>query len=106
MKKCNMCGSQVADNYTSCPNCGSANLIADSVTNISGMPQQPMANGQQVKQSGNIGWGVLGFFFPIVGWILYFCWKNTRVGDAKYAGIGGIIGFLCNCALLVTGVVK
>lgn len=51
------------------------------------------------KQSGNFGWAVLGFFIPIVGWILYFCWKSTKPGDAKMAGIGGLVGFAVNLFL-------
>jgi hypothetical protein len=67
-----------------------------------GVPGQPMYGqpgpvvGPQVQEKGNFGWGVLGFLIPIVGWILYFVWKNTRPGDAKMAGIGGLIGFAVN----------
>ena len=43
---------------------------------------------------------ILGFFIPIVGWILYFSWKNTKPGDAKMAGIGGTVGFILNLILL------
>lgn len=101
MKKCNMCGSQLPDSYNACPNCGNQNLIADqSVQNqqMGGM-QQPMPGPvvQPIDNSkGNIGWAVLGFLIPIVGWVLYFCWKNTKPGNAKMAGIGGIAGFCFN----------
>ncbi len=67
------------------------------------MGQQPMPGPmtpQASQEKGNIAWGILGFFIPIVGWILYFVWKNTKPGDAKVAGIGGIIGFCFN--LLIT----
>ena len=43
--------------------------------------------------SGSIGWGVLGFFFPIVGLILFLVWKTNKPNSAKVAGIGAIIGF-------------
>lgn len=81
------------------------------------MPQQPMGvqpmPGYQMGQmpgpgvpqasqdKGNIAWGILGFFIPIVGWILYFVWKNTKPGDAKMAGLGGIIGFCFNMFIQV-----
>ncbi len=103
MKKCSMCGSQVNDDVTNCPNCGSVNFVGSDVFNQNIGAQQPMYGQnpspippQPVKQQGNIGWGVLGFCIPIVGWILYFCWNKTKPGDAKYAGIGGIIGFCFN----------
>ncbi|ACV22526.1 hypothetical protein [Slackia heliotrinireducens] len=61
--------------------------------------QQPYDNYPQnqppvVNDSGSIGWGVLGFFFPIVGLILFLVWKNTKPKCAKVAGIGAIIGFV------------
>lgn len=52
--------------------------------------------GMPVEDKGNIGWAILGFFIPIVGWILYFSWKNSKPGNAKMAGIGGIAGFCFN----------
>ena len=109
MKVCSMCGSQFQDNFNACPNCGNTNL---SVATGQAMPgqtyqqpgmQQPMygqqmpgPNVQPVDTNGNFGWAVLGFLIPIVGWILYFVWKNTKPGNAKMAGIGGICGFCFN----------
>ena len=67
--------------------------------------QQPVATQtaaaqEPVKTQGSFGWAILGFFIPIVGWILYFSWKNTKPGDAKMAGIGGTVGFILNLILL------
>lgn len=50
-------------------------------------PEQPAVN-----DTGSIGWGVLGAFFPIVGIILFFVWKNTKPKTAKVAIIGAAIG--------------
>lgn len=66
---------------------------------------QPVYTGpvqQPVNDSGSIGWGVLGFFFPIVGLVLFLVWKNTKPKCAKVAGIGAIIGF---CLGLVANVI-
>ena len=41
---------------------------------------------------GNIGWAVLGFFFPLVGFILWIVWGKTQPEDAYLAGKGAIIG--------------
>ena len=46
------------------------------------------------KNKGNFGWAVLGFFFPLVGFILFLVWNNTKKEDAKYAGIGALVGFI------------
>ena len=46
------------------------------------------------------GWGILAFLLPLVGWILYFAWKNERPNAAsqvaKWAWIGFGVGFLLN----------
>jgi hypothetical protein len=47
-----------------------------------------------VKDSGSIGWGILGFLFPIVGLILFLVWRTKKPKCAKVAGIGAIIGFV------------
>lgn len=66
------------------------------------MPQMPGPNVPQViQEKGNIAWGILGFFIPIVGWILYFVWKNSKPADAKVAGMGGIIGFCFNVVVQI-----
>ena len=47
---------------------------------------------QAVVDSGSIGWGVLGAFFPLVGIILFFVWKNNKPKTAKVSLIGAVIG--------------
>ena len=31
---------------------------------------------KEIKKSSNVGWGILGFFFPIVGLILFIVKKT------------------------------
>ena len=57
-----------------------------------------------VKQEESIGagWGILSFLFPIIGFILYFVWKDTANYKAKQAAniawigiaITFVIGFI------------
>lgn len=56
-------------------------------------PQFAAPASQVAYDSGSIGWGVLGFFFPLVGLILFLVWRNTRPQSSKVAGIGALIGF-------------
>lgn len=49
--------------------------------------------------TGNIGWGILGFFIPLVGFILFFVWRNTKPQSARVSLIGAVIG-LCLGILL------
>lgn len=36
-------------------------------------------------ESIGIGWGIVSFLFPIIGFILYFVWKDTDYPKAKHA---------------------
>ena len=47
------------------------------------------------------GWGVLGFFFPFVGLILYLVWYDNHRKRAKVAGKGALIGAIAAVALWV-----
>ncbi len=49
---------------------------------------------EEKTDKGNFGWAVLGFFFPLIGLILFLVWKDTKHGDAKKAGVGALVGFL------------
>ena len=35
--------------------------------------------------------GLLGFFCPFAGLVLYLVWKDTKPKSSKYAGIGALI---------------
>lgn len=58
-----------------------------------------------VATRDSIGWGVLGFFIPLVGMILYFAWKNDRARDAKFAGIGAVLCVIFAVAFAVIAVI-
>lgn len=69
-----------------CPNCG--NYIAeDDYCHICNKNYKP----QTSKDGSNFGWGVLGFFFPIVGFILFCVWNKDKHSAAKASGIGALI---------------
>ena len=38
------------------------------------------------------GWGVLGFFVPVVGLILFLVWRGKRPKASRGAGVGALIG--------------
>lgn len=47
---------------------------------------------QQTDSEGStVGWGILGFFIPIVGFILWLIWKDEHPVRAKSAGIGCLV---------------
>ena len=110
MNTCQYCGSALTEGLKFCPSCGAQVPQAPQADNSYAQQQyqqpyqqqqqyqqqyqQPMyaAPAQQPVDSGSIGWGVLGFFIPLVGLILFLVWKDTKPNSAKVAGIGAIIG--------------
>ncbi|MBU1145526.1 MAG: zinc ribbon domain-containing protein [Firmicutes bacterium] len=81
---CPKCGSQVTENQDFCLNCGKA-LSHDS---------NDSSSGYSVNEGSTIGFGVLGFFIPLAGIILFIIWKDKRPKASKSAGIGAVIGFV------------
>ncbi len=48
-----------------------------------------------------VGYGILSFLIPLVGWILYFVWNDTRPNRAKQAGLLGCVGFVVNLIIIL-----
>ena len=79
MKYCTHCGKEIDDAAVICVHCGAA---------VAPM-QQPTVPATDDAPSG--GFAVLGFFFPIIGLILYLCWKDQQPLKAKSCGKGALI---------------
>ena len=54
---------------------------------------------KEIKKSSNVGWGILGFFFPLIGLILFLVWLKSKKGASKAAGIGALIGLIVSIIL-------
>ena len=119
---CPNCGNNCPDNVNNCPNCGHAFAQAQQAPQqpYGQAPQQPYGQapygqapyGQAPQQpygqapygyqppkpvdNGSFGWGLLGFCVPLVGLILFLCWKDNKPVSAKQAIIGAAIGFGLN----------
>lgn len=64
------------------------------------VPQQVPPNApQQSSDTGSMGWAVLGFFFPLVGLILWLVWKDTRPKDSIQSRNGFIVGVIVGVVL-------
>ena len=62
-------------------------------------PPAPVPAPHVNEDSLGFGWGVLAFFLPIAGWIMYFAWREETPKRAGNAGLLGIIGFVVNLIL-------
>ena len=47
------------------------------------------------------GYAALGFFFPVVGLILYLVWKDQTPLRARSAGKGALIGMIVGVVLSI-----
>ena len=85
---CSNCGNKINDNERYCPYCG--------------VEQNPTSNvSTSNDDTGSIGWGVLGFFIPLVGIILYCVWRNEKPLNAKVSLKGAIISIIAYVVLIV-----
>ena len=80
MKYCSKCGKELFDEAVICVNCGCA------VESSASLPNK--------KDAPNTGFAFLGFFFPIIGFILWLVMKDETPLKAKSAGKGALIGLI------------
>lgn len=84
MNYCTNCGNKIDDDDVFCIKCGVK--LKDEVCNY---------------DKGGFGWGLLGFFVPIAGLILFLMWKNDKPKTAKAAGIGSLIFLIFYIVLII-----
>ena len=46
------------------------------------------------KPQGSVGYGILGFFIPLAGFIIFLVWREKEPGNSKVSGIGALIGVI------------
>lgn len=93
---CPKCGAKLPKNSEYCVECGSSLGEENNVVSNSNVSNEASTTSPFV-------WGILGFFVPIAGLILFIMWKQDRPKDAKYAGIGALIfvGFYIILMILI-----
>ena len=85
MAYCRACGKPISDVAVICPSCG-----AQQGTGVA-----------QKTDNGGFLWGLLGFFVPIAGLILYLLWKDERPRTAKAAGIGALVSTIVSVVVSI-----
>lgn len=100
---CPNCRNEMTDNGTEnvCSYCGTR-LSKDSI-NSGGAPYVNNAGQNQAPaqrdEGSTAGWGVLGFFFPMIGFILWLVWKGDYPKRAKSAGKGALISIIVSVSI-------
>lgn len=112
--QCPECGATVSDQATSCPQCGSPLNQGTPVNQQppvnypqAAAPIQPAYQAANPQDTPNAGLNVLSFFFPLIGWILYFVFKGETPKKAKscskFAWIGFGVSFLLSFIVGIIG---
>lgn len=97
---CTGCGRELSPDENFCSVCGEQRMTpAQGAQPTFQQPVYPQMGYVQDAPSG--GMTALGFFFPIVGLILYLVWKDQTPLKAKSAGKGALIGVIVWTALSV-----
>lgn len=97
---CSGCGRELPPEENFCRVCGKQRTMpAQGAQPTFQQPVYPQMGYVQDAPSG--GMTVLGFFFPIVGLILYLVWKDQTPLKAHSAGKGALIGVIVWTALSI-----
>ena len=116
---CYKCGKEIRDDSQFCSFCG-AEQFEEKSSSFDTAKKDQNANGGSYaggwqngawnyyphKQAAaddapNTGFGVLSFFFPVVGLILFLVWQDSYPQRAKSCGKGAIIGVIVTAVLSV-----
>lgn len=88
---CVNCGKEIDEKAEICPHCG--------------VRVKRSASAAMETDAPSAGFAVLGFFFPLIGLILYLVWKDEFPLRAGSCGKGALIGVIVSAALAVLYIV-
>lgn len=104
---CKNCGKELENGVNFCPYCGARQTAEQEVyqefpnanqgTGYQGTATQSPRTAE--PDAPSMGFAVLGFFFPLVGLILWLCMMNTTPLRAKSAGKGALVGVIVQVVL-------
>jgi len=81
----------MVDNAVVCIKCGCA---------VDGINQR-VVSGQNPNDAPSAGFAILGFFIPILGFILWLAWSNTSPKKSKSCGKGALWGIIVFLAAVI-----
>ena len=91
---CRYCGKQIEEDARFCPYCGSAQQEERQAP----PPQQRYVDPNDAPSGG---FAVLGFFFPLIGLILFLVWQDTMPQRAKSCGKGALTAVIVSASLVL-----
>lgn len=87
---CEYCGCHLDGNNNYCVNCG------HQIMTVNKYRYQ-----ENIEDNNTFWWGVLGFFIPIAGFILFLVWINDKPKASKSAGLGALIRVIISIFLTI-----
>ena len=94
MKYCVKCGKELCDEAVVCTGCG-CSTDYNNTNNTSGK------DSVSPQDKSSFGFGILGFFVPLAGLILYIVYRDEMPLRAKSSLIGAIVGVVVNIVLYI-----
>lgn len=92
---CSKCGGKLNEQGI-CPYCG------NNMSNQNNITQNQNNNGVNPSDTGSVGWWFLGFFFPLVGLILYFVFKSgNQPKNAHKALWGALVSVIIKVVFII-----
>ena len=103
MKFCTYCGSHINNqNAHFCENCGA--VLNNNNNKNNNYPTNNDSIDPLFKDEYAFLWGILGFFVPIAGLVLFVVWNKEKKKVAKSAGIGALIRVILMVIVFVIAV--
>ena len=93
---CRHCGTEVKGQY--CSNCG--NKVDEAVNNTNNVNQVK----SNQEEGSSFGWGVLGFFFPLIGFVLFLVFMGDKKKASKASIIGSVVGVVVKVLLVLLAI--
>ncbi|MFW5894837.1 MAG: zinc ribbon domain-containing protein [Bacillota bacterium] len=102
---CPSCGSKLDKDYTLCPHCGEnleelesneRTYEKERTTNTYSKPVDYRLNGMET-----FVWGLVGFFIPLLGLIIYIMWRTEKPEIAGAVGTGALISVVITMLLIM-----
>ena len=100
---CRNCGAVLEDENTVCPRCGTVNnSYSENVQQTTAQTIPPVAPVQQQNDDEkSFGFAFLSFIFPLLGLILFLCWKKETPLRAKSCLHGMIAGIVTSVVVTI-----
>ncbi len=98
MKLCNKCWKKIEDEVEYCPYCGEKN---DMAANSNSGQNSGTGIDENNEDEPSMGMAIVGFLFPLFGFIIYLCLKSEKPKKASSAANGAVFGLIIGIVVAI-----